>query len=399
MSPKKNKLATPNGHERLVRFGDVVRNVNQTESNPLEAGLERYVGLEHIEPENLCIAHWGNLKNDNITFTRLFRKGQVLFGKRRAYQRKVAVASFDGVCSGDIYVFESVNTDLLPELLPFICQTDRFFHHAVGTSSGSLSPRTNWKQLADYEFILPPLDDQHRAVQILQSAMDCVATVTVACERQSQLERAYILDFFANGSDWPKKKFEELGDVRLGQQKHPKYEKGVAPRPYLRVQNVEDGYLDLDPKLMKEMDFVGEAFDKYHLKYGDILVTEGDLVSPLNVARSAMYRNEIDDCCVQKALIRFRPENDLLPEYALAACRFLRYSRVFARHAAGSTVSHLVARVFKKLRMPVAPPKQQSEMAEFINAAFSARISLQERLLETQELYRGIVSSTLRTGA
>jgi hypothetical protein len=51
---------------------------------------------------------------------------------------------------------------LLPELLPFICQTDAFFDHAVGTSAGSLSPRTNWTSLADFEFALPVYRIQHR---------------------------------------------------------------------------------------------------------------------------------------------------------------------------------------------------------------------------------------------
>ena len=68
--------------------------------------------------------------------------------KRRAYQRKIAVADFDGVWSGDIYVLEPKDDHLLPELLPFICQTDAFLAHAVNTSTGLLSPRTNWKQLA-----------------------------------------------------------------------------------------------------------------------------------------------------------------------------------------------------------------------------------------------------------
>lgn len=76
---------------------------------------------------------------DGVTFTNVFKPGQVLFGKRRAYQRKVAVADFSGVCSGDIYVLEPKGDALLPELLPFICQTDAFFDHAVGTSAGSLS--------------------------------------------------------------------------------------------------------------------------------------------------------------------------------------------------------------------------------------------------------------------
>ena len=120
----------------VVQFGDVVKNVNETERVPLKAGLERFVGLDCLDPENLHINCWGMIA-DGTSFTKRFRKGQVLFGKRRAYQRKVAVAEWDGICSGDILTFEPKNDKLLPELLPFIVQSDRFFEHALGTSAGS----------------------------------------------------------------------------------------------------------------------------------------------------------------------------------------------------------------------------------------------------------------------
>src|SRR5574337_999548 len=153
-----------------VKFGDVVRLHTERCADPQAAGVERYVGLEHITPEDLRIRSWG-LVADGTTFTSRFRPGQVLFGKRRAYQRKVAVADFDGVCSGDIYIFEPKDpAKLLPELLPFICQTEGFFEHAVGTSAGSLSPRTNWARLAQYEFALPTLEEQRRMAELLSEA-------------------------------------------------------------------------------------------------------------------------------------------------------------------------------------------------------------------------------------
>src|SRR5262249_11780856 len=102
-----------------VAFGDVVRLVRERSSDPARDGFARYVGLEHIDPGDLRIRRWGNVSG-GTTFTNVFRAGQVLFGKRRAYQRKVAVPNFDGICSGDIYVFEPRGNALLPELLSFI---------------------------------------------------------------------------------------------------------------------------------------------------------------------------------------------------------------------------------------------------------------------------------------
>ncbi len=155
---------------RWVRFGEVVRDVNQACRDPQAEGLERFIGLDHLDPENLHIRRWGLLADSGITFIKRFHNGQVLFGKRRAYQRKVAVAEFDGICSGDILTFQPKADDLIPELLPFILQSDGFFDHALGTSAGSLSPRTRWSQLQDYTFPLPPKDEQRRIAEILWAA-------------------------------------------------------------------------------------------------------------------------------------------------------------------------------------------------------------------------------------
>ena len=92
----------------------------------------------------------------------------MLFGKRQAYQRKVTVAEFEAVVSGDIYVLAPKDTQrLLPELRPFLGLSERFFQHAVGTSAGSLSPRTHWSSHARFEFALPPLDQQRRIAETL----------------------------------------------------------------------------------------------------------------------------------------------------------------------------------------------------------------------------------------
>ena len=182
---------------RMVRFGEVVRDVNEAERNPLDAGLERFVGLEHIEPENLHLTQWGLVADGNISFTKRFHKGQVLFGKRRAYQRKVAIAEFDGICSSDILTFEPKGDDLSPALLPFIVQSEGFFEHALGTSSGSLSPRTRWSQLQDYEFPLPPKDEQRRIAEMLWAAESLCQTTMAIAHATEELRRSLVAEHFS----------------------------------------------------------------------------------------------------------------------------------------------------------------------------------------------------------
>jgi type I restriction enzyme, S subunit len=217
----------------LTRFAEVVSLSSTRIADPASAGIERFVGLEHIEPENLHIRSWG-LVADGTTFTSTFKRGQVLFGKRRAYQRKVAVADFDGVCSSDIYVFESKDPNvLLPELLPFICQSEGFFEYAVKTSAGSLSPRTNWAHLANYEFPLPPVDEQRRIADLLWAADDVITEYRELVSKTENLLKSKMREVMQN-ENWKLEPLEKLAIVERGKFAHrprnlPKFYGGKYP--------------------------------------------------------------------------------------------------------------------------------------------------------------------------
>lgn len=150
-----------------VLLGDVARERKETNKGD-KSGLP-IVGLEHLTPEEITLTAW-NEDGEN-TFTKVFHKGDVLFGRRRAYLKKAAVAPFDGICSGDITVIEAIPDRILPELLPFIIQNDALFDFAVEKSAGSLSPRVKWEHLRNYEFELPDMDKQRELAELLW-AMD-----------------------------------------------------------------------------------------------------------------------------------------------------------------------------------------------------------------------------------
>ena len=128
------------------------------------------VGLEHLIPEEITLTAWD--EGSENTFSKMFRKGNVLFGRRRAYLKKAAVAPFDGICSGDITVIEAKPDRILPELLPFIIQNDALFEHAVTNSAGSLSPRVKWQSLSQFEFELPSIAKQEDLADILWTAQE-----------------------------------------------------------------------------------------------------------------------------------------------------------------------------------------------------------------------------------
>ena len=151
-----------------VTLGDVAIESRETYKGD-KSGMP-IVGLEHLIPEDVVLSLWDRDKEN--TFTKMFRKGDMLFGRRRAYLKKAAQAPFDGICSGDITVIRAKEDRLIPELLPFIIQNDVLFDFAVGKSAGSLSPRVKWENLKNYKFELPPLPEQKKLAEALWAIND-----------------------------------------------------------------------------------------------------------------------------------------------------------------------------------------------------------------------------------
>ena len=298
---------------RRVKFGDVVRLSKARSQDPLADGIERYVGLEHLEPGDLRIRRWGNVA-DGVTFTSVFQPGQVLFGKRRAYQRKVAVADFSGVCSGDIYVLDTKDAQvLLPELLPFFCQTDAFFDHAVGTSAGSLSPRTNWTSLADFEFALPPIAEQAELVEVLRAAEATIEAQTNAAEIGRVTRSALVEDALAANFDpeVAKPLGTYLTDLSYGSSSRSSYEeKGY---PILRIPNVLRGRVDYSD--LQHLELTDTEYERLALGKGDVLLvrTNGN---PQYVGRSVVIDHLHEKTVYASYLIRIRcDESTLRPAF------------------------------------------------------------------------------------
>ena len=156
-----------------VKFGDVVQEIKINVDRSTD-DHEYFIAGEHMDSSNIHITRRGRFSESDVgpAFTRLFRPGQVLYGSRRTYLRKVAVADFEGITSNTTFVLETKDSNrLLQELLPYIMLTDRFSEYAINNSKGSTNPYILFKDLAAYEFDLPTIEEQRQLV-VLLSACD-----------------------------------------------------------------------------------------------------------------------------------------------------------------------------------------------------------------------------------
>lgn len=149
-----------------IKFEKVATNISER-VEPKKTELTTYVGLEHLDADNLKIERTGT--PDDVIGTKLkIYKGDIIFGKRRAYLRKVAISHFDGIASAHSMILRANETHIEKEFLPYFMQSDAFMSRAVQISEGSLSPTIKNKTLAVQEFILPKKEKQKELVLVFK---------------------------------------------------------------------------------------------------------------------------------------------------------------------------------------------------------------------------------------
>jgi restriction endonuclease S subunit len=346
---------------RTWRFDQMAVMVNDRIDNPSEAGVDRYVGLEHLDANSLTIRRWGSPSDVEATKLR-FRAGDIILGRRRVYQRKLGVPDFDGICSAHAMVLRARPEVTLPEFLPFFMQSDLFMERAKQISVGSLSPTINWKTLAAEQFALPPLDEQRRIAEVLgaiRSAHDLYSRVSGAIAAAMQ---ALIVDFLhvAEGTVNPSL-LEEYAKVSYGLTVDPGRRECTVQIPYLRVANVQRGALDLT-----EIKTVGmkRDDDAYRLVLGDVLVVEGH-ADATQIGRAAVWMDEHAPMYHQNHLIRARCGDDLDPAYLCLIINSVHGQSYFRGHAKSTSgLNTINSSVVKRYLMPIPSREVQSAFVE-----------------------------------
>ncbi len=331
---------------KRVKFGEVVRQVKD-KVDPHSSGLKRYVAGEHMDTDDLRIRRWGDVGDGYLgpAFHMHFKPGQVLYGSRRTYLRKVAVADFEGICANTTFVLESADSSkLLPELLPFVMQTEAFHEHSKRESKGSVNPYVNFSDLAWYEFALPPLEEQMRITQLLEAIR---ATVEY-CQRSKNEADTVISAFVENRLHSLRSSFSEASAVDLldrltvGIVVKPSdwYTSDGSGVPALRSLNVRPGELNFNDLVRISSDGHA-AHEKSRLLPGDVVV-----VRTGRPGEAAVVPEEIGLLnCID--LIVTTPGKNLDPHFFALFLNSATGRRSFSAGAAGTAQQHFNVSAFK----------------------------------------------------
>ena len=358
---------------KVWRFDQIATNVNERVDNPSESGMEHYVGLEHLDSDSLKIRRWGS--PDDVEATKLvFRKGDIIFGRRRAYQRKLGVAEFDGICSAHAMVLRAKPDVVLPEFLPFFMQSDVFMNRAVEISVGSLSPTINWKTMAAQKFVLPPVDDQIRILQMLRASYSVVDSYQDLISAGQRLWESRAKNLFGKGMVEQPAPLGTLlsysSDGPFGSKLKTEHYSEEGAR-VIRLNNIDSLEFNDEDAAFISLDYFREL-SNYEVKGGDVIIAGlGDDRIPMGRAcivpsTIGLAINKADCYCV-------RPNEKLSARYLV---HFLNSSVGLSQArsmAQGTTRTRLNLSNIKRIAVPVLSLGEQDEIADELDSYLLAK--------------------------
>ena len=191
-----NNITIDKTNWKKYRFDEFAKNISER-VEPSQTDMDVYVGLEHIDPDTLHLSRYGHPSDVEGTKLR-FYKGDIIFGRRRAYQRKTALATTDGICSAHAMVLRAKEEVVDSNFLPFLFHSKKFIDMAITISVGGLSPTINWKDISKQEFLLPPKDEQKRLAELLWAADEMIEKEKKELEKITNLYELNVDSLFAN---------------------------------------------------------------------------------------------------------------------------------------------------------------------------------------------------------
>jgi type I restriction enzyme, S subunit len=195
-----------------VKFGEIAQEINDRIDNPKDSGLQDYIGLDHLDTDEIRIKRFGS--TDDVEATKfLCKKGDIIFGKRNAYLRKVAVSDRDAVVSAHSMVIRPKGDKIIPEFLPCFMQSSQFWKTAYAISEGSMSPTIKWKTLSSKEFWIPSKSEQKTISQILWSIEDNLEKTEKLIQLTEKLKKGLLEELLTKGIGHKKFKQTELAEI------------------------------------------------------------------------------------------------------------------------------------------------------------------------------------------
>ena len=366
------------------RFDDIA--INSTEKKkPVEEDKYTYLGLEHLDSGSLKVTRFGS-EVAPIGEKLVMRKGDVLFGKRRAYQKKVAIAPFDGIFSAHGMVLRPKEKVIDKSFFPLFISSDYFLDAAIKISVGSLSPTINWKDLKALEFELPSLEKQRKLAEVLWSINDTIDAYKKLLEVTDQLVKSQFIEMFY-GKGYPEKSIGDVIDRKIA--RVAKVFEKTDKIQYLDISSIENTtktVSGLTPYVLSE----APSRAQYVLEKNDIVYST---VRPnlQNIAINPYSEENVvgsTGFCVLRC-------TGVTTGYMWGVVNSVPFTEAMVGQASGANYPAVTDKVVHSFEIPIPPKEEQIAYELFVKQSDKSKFEMEQALSELTATYKRIIKENL----
>ena len=361
------------------RFDKIAFN-STAKKTPTESDKEHYIGLEHIDSECLEITRWGS-DVAPIGEKLIMKKGDVLFGKRRAYQRKLAIAPFDGIFSAHGMVLRP-NEDVVDKnYFPFFMSSDLFMERAVQISVGGLSPTINWKDLREQEFPLPSLAEQKVLAEKLWAAYRLKESYKKLLAATEEMVKSQFIEMFGNA---PKIKLEDYISTQSGgtpnTKKQEYYEGGDIP--WLSSGEVNQGYIESTEKFITQKGLENSSA-KWVPKDCVVIAMYGATAGKVGYIRIPLTTNQA--VC---SLLPCSEFNSIFLYYAVS-----QKSDWMISQCRGAAQPNISQGIIRSMELPLPPMEEQMKFVTIAKQADKSEFELRKSIDAIDQVIKSLINN------
>ena len=376
------------------KVSDIADIINVSVKNPSTSGIDVFVGLEHYDVGEPVITRYGSTEMLTTT-VKSFQSGDILLARRNVYLRRAGKVDFDGVTSGDSIVIrvkenlsylEECDSSLMKSLLPFILNTNAFWDYANTNSDGTMSKRLSPQMLLDYEFDMPPIEEQKVLADKLWAAYRLKESYKKLLAATEEMVKSQFIEMFGDPSidtKWPTKKLKELGSLDRGVSKarprnapellggaYPLIQTGDITEAKLYIKDYHQTYSEL-----------GLAQSKMW-KRGTLCITIA-----ANIAQTAIL--DID-ACFPDSVVGFIP-NDV--EIIFIHYWFSFIQQVLERQAPQTAQKNINLKTLSELDVIVPPKDLQSQFVNIVLQADKSGFELRKSIDAIDAVIKSLINN------
>ncbi len=373
------------------KFEDIIYNITE-KKKPTDEDRLNYIGLEHLDSDNLFIRRWGAERTPDGEKS-VIKKGDVLFGKRRAYQRKVAISPIDGVFSAHGMVLRPKEDVIAKDFLPFFISSDTFLNEAIRISVGGLSPTINWKDIKVLEFDLPSLSEQKVLAAKLWAAYEVKQSYLEMIEAIDELVKSRFIEMFGNAKN-TKPLSDCIGTTFPGEWGEDDSD-GTGVNVIRTTNFTNSGKLDLSNVVTRKIDQA--KIDKKHLIPGDIILERSGGTADNPVGR-VVYFEAIGTFLFNNftQLLRCKEGvNSLFVFYSLYNYYHTHKSKIRSMGNKTTGIQNLKMDKYWEIPIADATPEQQEQFVRLFKQADKSKSELRKSLEAINKVIKSLINENL----